>query len=124
MKNTGQTLMELQIKLDSIELDFVTTAAATFGTNGLSDYAKAVTIAASEIVIVNRIDQLRPLAESLPDAKASLETLTRALETAWAIGLPEVNLQVGEDLTDVDELIARLRDLLSDLQAFLRRHHS
>lgn len=116
--------MELQIELDSIELDFVTTAAATLGTNGLSDYAKAVTIAASEIVIMNRIEQLQPLAKSWPDAKASLETLTRVLETAWAIGLPEVNLQVGEDLTDVDEVIARLRDLLSDLQAFLKRHHS
>lgn len=116
--------MELQIELDSIELDFVTTAATTLGTNGLADYAKAVTIAASEIVIVNRIDQLRPLAESLPDAKASLETLTRALEMAWAIGLPEVNLQIGEELTDVDEMIARLRDLLSDLQALLRRHHA
>lgn len=116
--------MELPIELDTIELNFITTAAATFGSGGLPDYVKAVTIAASEIVIINRIEQLRPLAEGLPDAKASLETLTCALETAWAIGLPEVSLQVGEDLTDVDELIARLRDLLTDLQVFLRRYPS
>jgi len=47
--------------------------------------------------------------------------LTDALETVYAIGLPEMSLSLEAELDDVDALIDRLRDLLTDFQAFLRR---
>ena len=47
--------------------------------------------------------------------------ITDALETAYAIGLPKMSLSLEAELDDVDAIIDRLRDLLTDLQAFLRR---
>ena len=64
--------MEITIELDSIELDFVTTAATTYGSSGLASYLKTAAIATSEVVIIQRMEQLRPLVDTLPDAKASL----------------------------------------------------
>ncbi|MBD2092063.1 hypothetical protein H6F67_19630 [Microcoleus sp. FACHB-1515] len=114
--------MELKFELNPVELNFVSLAAATKGINSLAAYMKAATIAASELVLVDRLEQLRPLAESLPDAKASAETLEAALQRVWAIGLPEISLESDTAFDDTDELISRLKDLLTDLQAFLRQH--
>lgn len=114
--------MNFTVELDSIELNFVSLAATTKGSGSLSAYLKAAAIVASELVLVDRLEQLRPLAESLPDAKASAETLEAALQRAWAIGLPEISLESNTTFNDADELISRLKDLLTDLQTFLRRH--
>ena len=56
----------------AIELDFVTTAATTYGSSRLASYLKTAAIATSEVVIIQRMEQLRPLVDTLPDAKASL----------------------------------------------------
>lgn len=114
--------MNFTVELNQVELNFVNLAAATKGSSSLTTYLKAAAIAASELVLVDRLEQLRPLAESLPDAKASAEMLEDALQRAWAIGLPEISLESDTAFNDADEAISRLKDLLTDLQAFLRRH--
>lgn len=108
------------ISFDDQEVSFVRTAASLWSTDSLQEYSKAAALAAAELVIIQQIEQLKPLAESLPEAKGSLETLTDQLERMYSIGLPTLSIQ--ETPTDAEELISILRDVLSDLQAFLRRH--
>lgn len=118
--NDRQENMDVWISFDDQEVSFVTTAASLWSSGSLQEYSKAAALAAAELVIIQQIEHLKPLAESLPAAKGNLEALTNQLERMYAIGLPTLSIQ--ETPTDAEELIAILRDVLADLQAYLKRH--
>lgn len=111
--------MNLTIVLEPHEQTFLETAADTMGDASLAEFAKKAVLAATELLLIRRIEDLRPVADSLPAAKTTLESLIASLEAMYAIGLPTLDLE--EVPRDVDEIIALLQDTLNDLRSFLRR---
>lgn len=109
--------MEVTITLEPYELEFIRVAQEN---QDLPDYARDALLAVSERFVLNRIEALRPMAASIPGAKATLDTLVAQLEVMYTVGLP--SLPLDEPPKDADTIIAILQDTLNDLQAFLRRH--